>query len=156
SIRQRCDGVARCSDRSALWRRGRPQACVRDAGWVSRRRQGARRRSGGVSDEVVRRSRRGPRVVGLVSDAPVLVTGAPGRQGGGTVRALQRRGIPVRALSRSPDKPAAKALASSGVEIARGDLDDVSSLVTAMAGVRGVFSVQNWWETGATREIRQG
>jgi uncharacterized protein YbjT (DUF2867 family) len=91
-----------------------------------------------------------------VSDGPVLVTGATGRQGGGTVRALQRRGIAVRALCRNPEKPAAKALASSGAEIVGGDLDDLSSLVAAMAGVRGVFSVQNWWETGAAREIRQG
>ena len=25
-----------------------------------------------------------------------------------------------------------------------------------MEGVSGVFSVQNWWETGASREIQQG
>jgi uncharacterized protein YbjT (DUF2867 family) len=62
----------------------------------------------------------------------------------------------VRALARNPDKPAARALAQSGVEVVKGDLDDPSSLVRAMAGVRAVFSVQNWWETGAAREVRQG
>src|SRR5262249_13342583 len=69
---------------------------------------------------------------------------------------LSKRGIPVRALVRNPGKPSARALAESGVEIAQGDLDDVASLVRAMKGVRGVFSVQNWWETGASREVRQG
>jgi uncharacterized protein YbjT (DUF2867 family) len=91
-----------------------------------------------------------------MTSGPVLVTGATGRQGGATARALARRGIAVRALSRSPDKPASRALAQRGIEVVRGDLDDVASLVAAMAGVRGVFSVQNWWETGATREVQQG
>jgi uncharacterized protein YbjT (DUF2867 family) len=88
--------------------------------------------------------------------APILVIGATGRQGGATARALQRRGAPVRALVRDPNEQAAKALLKSGAEVVAGDLDDTPSLVAAMAGVSGVFSVQNWWLTGATREIRQG
>lgn len=87
---------------------------------------------------------------------PVLVTGATGRQGGAVARSLLARGIPVRALSRNPDKPAGRALAKAGAEVIAGDLDDVSSIVPAMKGVSGVFSVQNWWETGARREVRQG
>src|SRR5215470_1952154 len=86
----------------------------------------------------------------------VLVTGATGRQGGAVARSLLAREIPVRALSRNPDKPAARALAKSGAEVVPGDLDDVSSIVRAMKGVSGVFSVQNWWETGARREVQQG
>jgi uncharacterized protein YbjT (DUF2867 family) len=88
--------------------------------------------------------------------APVLVIGATGRQGGATARALGRLSVPVRALVRDPKEPAAQALARSGAEIAVGNLDDVDSLVAAMAGVRGVYSIQNWWLTGATREVRQG
>jgi uncharacterized protein YbjT (DUF2867 family) len=92
----------------------------------------------------------------MTGDGPILVTGATGRQGGATTRALRRLGAKVRALVRNPTDPAALALAKSGVELARGDLDDTASLVAAMAGVRAVFSVQNWWLTGASREVRQG
>jgi len=87
---------------------------------------------------------------------PILVVGATGRQGGATTRSLQRRGMPVRALTRNRNAPAAQALARGGVEVVSGDLDDVPSLVRAMEGAGGVFSVQNWWETGASREVRQG
>jgi len=88
--------------------------------------------------------------------SPVLVVGATGRQGGAVARHLLQRAIPVRALSRNPGKPAAVALARSGAEVVGGDLDDRASLTKAMEGVSGVFSVQNWWETGASREIQQG
>jgi uncharacterized protein YbjT (DUF2867 family) len=89
-------------------------------------------------------------------EQPILVIGATGRQGGATTRALRRLGARVRALVRDPDEPQAQALRKGGVDAVRGNLDDVDSLVAAMAGVRGVFSVQNWWLTGATREVRQG
>ena len=93
----------------------------------------------------------------MVGDlGPFLVIGATGRQGGATARALRRRGAKVRALVRDSDNPAARALAGNGTELAVGDLDDVGSLVAAMAGARGAFSVQNWWQTGARREVRQG
>ena len=88
--------------------------------------------------------------------SPVLVTGATGRQGGAVARHLLQRAIPVRALSRNPGKPSAEALARSGAEVVGGDLDDRASLAKAMEGVSGVFSVQNWWETGTSREIQQG
>ena len=90
------------------------------------------------------------------NEPPFLVIGATGRQGGATLRGLRRLGAGVRALVRDPNEPPARALAQSGVALVKGDLDDVNSLVEAMAGVRGVFSVQNWWLTGAKREVRQG
>ncbi|MEU7474662.1 NmrA/HSCARG family protein [Lentzea sp. NPDC042327] len=71
--------------------------------------------------------------------APVLVTGATGKQGGAAVRALTAAGVPVRALVRDPDADRAKAL---GVELVAGDLDDRESLSRAAKGVRAVFSVQ--------------
>jgi uncharacterized protein YbjT (DUF2867 family) len=88
--------------------------------------------------------------------SPILVIGATGRQGGATARALLQRGARVRALVRNPNEPSARALAERGMEIVTGNLDDKATLVAAMAGVGGVFSVQNWWLTGAAREIRQG
>ncbi|WP_431956568.1 NmrA family NAD(P)-binding protein [Nocardia lijiangensis] len=72
---------------------------------------------------------------------PILVTGGTGKQGGATARRLLADGIPVRALVRDPDAPAARALAASGAELAIGDFDAPDTLVTATTGVRGVFVV---------------
>ncbi len=72
--------------------------------------------------------------------SPVLVTGATGKQGGATARALLKAGIPVRALVRDPGR--AHAIEALGAELVVGDLYDPGSLVPAMKGVRGVFSVQ--------------
>jgi uncharacterized protein YbjT (DUF2867 family) len=69
---------------------------------------------------------------------PVLVVGATGDLGGRIVRALLARGKSVRALVR-PDSDAAS-LASSGVEVLRGDMLDPASLPPAMTGVSAVIS----------------
>ncbi|MET0237888.1 MAG: NmrA/HSCARG family protein [Kibdelosporangium sp.] len=74
--------------------------------------------------------------------APVLVTGATGRQGGATARALRAAGVPVRALVRDPDTARARAVEALGVELVTGDLNDVESLIRAAKGARAVFSVQ--------------
>jgi len=74
--------------------------------------------------------------------APVLVTGATGRQGGATARALRAAGVPVRALVRDPDTDAAKAVEALGAELVTGDLHDRGSVIRAAEGARAVFSVQ--------------
>ncbi|MEU3700726.1 NmrA family NAD(P)-binding protein [Streptomyces anulatus] len=74
--------------------------------------------------------------------APVLVTGATGRQGGAVARALLAAGLPVRALVRDPLAPRAKDVEALGAELVTGDLSVRSSLDPACAGVRAVFSVQ--------------
>lgn len=74
--------------------------------------------------------------------APVLVTGATGRQGGATVRALLDAGVPVRALVRDPTTERAQAVQAQGVELVTGDLHDRDSIVRAATGARAVFSVQ--------------
>lgn len=73
---------------------------------------------------------------------PVLVTGATGKQGGATVRALLAAGAPVRALVRDPSAERAQALRELGVELVAGDLFDRDSVVRAATGARAVFSVQ--------------
>jgi uncharacterized protein YbjT (DUF2867 family) len=85
-----------------------------------------------------------------------LVTGATGRQGGAVARQLLKRGHRLRALTRDPEKPAARALAKMGADVTRGDLDDRPSVERALEGVYGVFSVQNFWEAGYEREVSQG
>ncbi len=75
-------------------------------------------------------------------NAPVLVTGATGKQGGAAARALLATGTPVRALVRDPGTAAARALADAGAALVTGDLDDPPSVTAAARGSRGVFSVQ--------------
>jgi uncharacterized protein YbjT (DUF2867 family) len=87
---------------------------------------------------------------------PILVTGATGRQGGAVIRHLLVRGAGVRALTRNPETPRARALAACGVSTVRGDTDDAESLRRAMRGVSGVYSVQDFWTVGARREVEQG
>jgi len=72
----------------------------------------------------------------------ILVTGATGTQGGAVVRSLLGAGRAVRAMTRNPDSDKARALAAAGVEVVRGDFDDMASLDAALAGASGVFSVQ--------------
>lgn len=87
----------------------------------------------------------------------IAVFGATGRQGGAVARALlDGGGWRVRALSRSPDSPAARRLAAAGAEVVRADMDDPASLDAALAGVHGVYSVQNGVVSGIEAEVRQG
>ena len=67
----------------------------------------------------------------------VLVTGATGTVGSSVVRAVQERGMPVRAFVRD-GRRAASALGSD-VDIAVGDLADAGSVATAMKGVDRLF-----------------
>ncbi|MET9826521.1 NmrA family NAD(P)-binding protein [Streptomyces sp. NPDC006349] len=76
------------------------------------------------------------------NSAPVLVTGATGRQGGATARALLAAGVPVRALVRDPATDRAEAVEALGAELVTGDLHDRESVIRAAEGARAVFSVQ--------------
>lgn len=74
--------------------------------------------------------------------APVLVTGATGRQGGATARALLSAGMGVRALVRDATSSRARAVQALGAELVTGDLRDRDSIQRAATGTRAVFSVQ--------------
>jgi uncharacterized protein YbjT (DUF2867 family) len=96
-----------------------------------------------------------------MADAPnaerlVLVCGATGNQGGAVARSLLDRGFQVRALTRDPQKPEAQALADQGAEVVQGDMEDRADMERVLEGVYGIFSVQNFWETGYDREVQQG
>ena len=79
----------------------------------------------------------------------ITVFGATGAQGGGLARAIladpQQR-FRVRAVTRKPDSPAARALAEIGADIVVADLDDAASVKRAMDGAHGAFCVTNFWE----------
>jgi uncharacterized protein YbjT (DUF2867 family) len=79
----------------------------------------------------------------------ITVFGATGAQGGGLARAIltdpQQR-FRVRAVTRKPDSPAARALLDIGADIVVADLDDAASVRRAMDGAHGAFCVTNFWE----------
>ncbi len=89
-------------------------------------------------------------------DKLVLVTGATGHQGGASLKHLHDLGFPVRALTRNPDDPKARALIGKGAEVVRGDLEDEESLRRAIDGVYAIHSVQNWRNSDMEGEVRQG
>ncbi len=82
----------------------------------------------------------------------ILVTGATGRQGGAVYQHLQKKGFKLRALVRDPNSNKARQLMRRGEEVFQGSLDDLDSLMRAMDGVYGVFSVQHY----TVSEIQQG
>jgi uncharacterized protein YbjT (DUF2867 family) len=85
------------------------------------------------------------------SERLVLVTGGTGSQGGATVtHLLAAKKVRVRVLTRNLESPKAKSLAARGVELIKGDFDDVASLRKALAGVSAAYSVQQWTEKGGT------
>jgi uncharacterized protein YbjT (DUF2867 family) len=93
----------------------------------------------------------------MADERTILITGATGKQGGATARALAGSGFRLRAMTRNPDSDAAKALASATrAELVRGDLNDAASLRTALKGAWAVFGVQNTWEAGVEGEEEQG
>lgn len=90
------------------------------------------------------------------SELTILVTGATGHQGGASARHLLKDGWKVRALTRDPDKPEARALAKIGCELVRGDLIDRPSLDRAVDGCHGVHSVQTPAGVGPDGETQEG
>jgi len=87
----------------------------------------------------------------MSNDNMVLVTGGTGSQGGATVTHLMAaKKVRVRVLTRNLESPKAKSLAARGVELVKGDFEDMASLRAALAGVSAAFSVQQWTEKGGT------
>jgi len=72
---------------------------------------------------------------------PILVTGAAGRVGGvggAVVKALLRRGLPVRALVRREDERAA-ALRATGAEVVVADLTRAADVLRALSGCKRAY-----------------
>jgi uncharacterized protein YbjT (DUF2867 family) len=74
----------------------------------------------------------------MAGDGPVVVVGGTGMLGGQVVTELLSRGKQVRALVRPASD--AKRLELPGVEIARGDMMDLASLLHAMEGADAVVT----------------
>ena len=67
----------------------------------------------------------------------ILLTGGTGYIGGRLLKALEARGRPVRCLARRPDF--LRARAGPGTEVVAGDCLDLSTLLSAMAGVHTAY-----------------
>ncbi|KAL7932963.1 hypothetical protein V8C35DRAFT_322783 [Trichoderma chlorosporum] len=75
------------------------------------------------------------------------VAGATGNQGAAVIDALrQHGGYRIRGLTRRPESDAAKALQKQGVEVVLADINDYTSLVTALAGSQFIFGVTDFFE----------
>ncbi|MEV5572240.1 NmrA/HSCARG family protein [Spirillospora sp. NPDC052269] len=78
----------------------------------------------------------------------IAVVGATGAQGGGLARAIlddPDSGFTLRALTRDPSTPAARALAERGADVVAADLDDEESVRRAFEGAYGAFVMTNFW-----------
>ncbi|MEV4630101.1 NmrA/HSCARG family protein [Micromonospora sp. NPDC049523] len=89
----------------------------------------------------------------------IAVFGGTGKQGGSVIDSILSRGAHVRALVRSPESDRAQALADRGVELARVEIGDATSLSGALQGVDAFFFMTT--PGGHTladieRETRQG
>ena len=91
---------------------------------------------GGDSD--IHQMRRGSSVSGERRPRMILVTTA-GKVGSETSRLLGQQGVPVRVIVRNAEKAAA--LATKGVDVLKGDLEDPASIDAAMQGVSRVVLV---------------
>src|SRR5262245_12804281 len=75
----------------------------------------------------------------LMKTLAVLVTGATGKQGGAVARQLVKKGHRVRAFTRNVASRAARTIATTGVELVAGNLDDRVAVDRAVAGMDAVF-----------------
>jgi uncharacterized protein YbjT (DUF2867 family) len=89
--------------------------------------------------------------------APIAVLGATGQQGSATVDALLDRGLPVRAVTRTVDSAAARALTRRGVAVVAADLDTPESIRVAFEGAAAAFAMTSFTAPrGAEGEISHG
>ncbi|GHH77341.1 NmrA/HSCARG family protein [Promicromonospora soli] len=88
---------------------------------------------------------------------PIAVIGATGQQGRSVIDALHDTDVPVRALVRDPDSPAARALRAAGTDVVQADQEDGKSLADGLAGVAAVFYMTTFeGPEGPAGEVRRG
>lgn len=98
----------------------------------------------------------------MASKKILVVFGATGVQGGSVVKAVlgdskMRESWAVRGVTRDTSKPSAKALESLGAETVAANLNDASTLKTALKDAYAVYAVTNFWEShSADVEKKQG
>jgi uncharacterized protein YbjT (DUF2867 family) len=87
----------------------------------------------------------------------ILVIGATGKQGGAVADLALKHGHEVVAYVRSPESPAAVALAARGARLATGTLEDGEALGRAATGADAIFGLSvPFGDGGKDEEIAQG
>ncbi|KAM0719761.1 hypothetical protein Q7P37_003894 [Cladosporium fusiforme] len=92
----------------------------------------------------------------------LTIFGATGNQGGSVIDIVLARPelsakYALRGITRDPSSSKSQKLASLGVEVVKGDLEDVDSLKKALVGSYGVFGVTDFWSMlSKPREVQQG
>ncbi|KAL8956914.1 MAG: hypothetical protein Q9183_006190 [Haloplaca sp. 2 TL-2023] len=81
----------------------------------------------------------------------VVVFGATGNQGGSVIKSIlsdpkTANEFKIRAITRDPSKPNAKALEAQGVETVAGDINSKDDIQAALQDAYAVFAVTNYWE----------
>ncbi|MCP2636017.1 NmrA/HSCARG family protein [Microbacterium sp. HD4P20] len=90
-------------------------------------------------------------------ELPIAVIGATGHQGRSVINALHEFDVPIRALVRTPDAPAARALRESGVDVVHADQEDARSLADGLADVAALFFMTTFdGPDGTDGELRRG
>lgn len=79
----------------------------------------------------------------------ITIFGATGNQGCSIITALLAQSelasqYSIRGVTRDPSKPSAQKLKSKGVEPIKADLNNPSSLLSAISGSHAVFAVTNY------------
>ncbi|KFY10710.1 hypothetical protein V491_07517 [Pseudogymnoascus sp. VKM F-3775] len=70
----------------------------------------------------------------------VVIIAISGNQGSSVANAFPKDdGWKIRGVTRDPSKPASKALAGKGIDIVKGDVDDVDSIKAAVQGASIVY-----------------
>ncbi|OQD84339.1 hypothetical protein PENANT_c013G08355 [Penicillium antarcticum] len=76
----------------------------------------------------------------------IVILGVTGVQGSSVADTyLQSAGWKIRGVTRNPTSESAKDWAAKGIEIVKGDLDDVVSLKRAFVGADIIFGVTDFW-----------
>ncbi|KAI9057818.1 NmrA family protein [Trametes sanguinea] len=88
----------------------------------------------------------------------IAVTGATGQQGSSVVDFLLKEpdNFAVRAITRDPSSPAARALAARGVEVVKADFSSLAETSAAFAGAWGVFGLTQFYVHGFEGEQLHG
>ncbi|KAF4983963.1 hypothetical protein FZEAL_755 [Fusarium zealandicum] len=92
----------------------------------------------------------------------LTVFGATGNQGGSVVRAILNdpalsKEFKIRGITRDASKPAAKELASKGVEVISADMNSAEQAAPAVKDAHTVFVVTNYWDSNkGNGELAQG
>lgn len=96
----------------------------------------------------------------------LTIFGATGNQGGSIIDTVLAHPhltskYSLRAITRDPSSTKSQSLAKQGIELVRADLNDPSSLESALSGSYGVFGVTDFWSllsTGSAKatETQQG